>query len=210
MLKPDSLIFDMDGTLWDASDTYTAAWNEGLKAMHIDRVINRGELDYMMGWERRRVLEHTFPDYPVEKQEQIYDAIVAAQDRLLPETGGLLYEGVAEGLARLATKYKLFMLSNCPKNAITQFLTFSGLTPYITGQITHGENGMPKHHNIKLLQSKYGLQNPVYVGDTETDQIQSDLAGVPFIFIDYGFGQTEKYALKFSSFTQLTDYFMAL
>ncbi|HEX3385818.1 MAG TPA: hypothetical protein VHS53_11545 [Mucilaginibacter sp.] len=27
MQTPDSLIFDMDGTLWDAVDTYAASWN---------------------------------------------------------------------------------------------------------------------------------------------------------------------------------------
>ncbi|KAA5541289.1 HAD family hydrolase [Adhaeribacter rhizoryzae] len=210
MLKPDSLIFDMDGTLWDASETYTAAWNAGFKAMQINKTISRSDLDYMMGWERRRVLEHTFPDYPEEKKEQIYDAIVAAQDKLLPQTGGRLYEGVSAGIAQLATKYKLFILSNCPVNTINQFLTYTGLTPYITDQMAHGVNNMPKHHNIKLLQEKYALQNPVYVGDTEPDQVQSDLAGVPFVFVEYGFGQTEKYALKFSHFTQLTTYFMAL
>jgi len=102
------------------------------------------------------------------------------------------------------------MLSNCPKNAINQFLTYTGLTPYITDQMTHGENGMPKHHNIKLLQHKHSLKCPVYVGDTKSDQVQSDLAGVPFVFVDYGFGHTDKYALKFSSFTELTSYFMAL
>jgi phosphoglycolate phosphatase len=209
MLKPDSLIFDMDGTLWDASETYVSAWNEGFKTMRIDRSFSRGDLDYMMGWDRRRVLEHTFPDYPEDQQEHIYETIVAAQDRLLPEIGGVLYEGVAAGLAQLATKYKLFVLSNCPKNTINQFLTYTGLAAYITDHIAHGDNNKPKHDNLKLLQNKHQLQNPVYVGDTESDQVQSDLAGVPFVLVDYGFGHTNKYAKKFSSFTQLTDYFMA-
>ncbi len=121
-----------------------------------------------------------------------------------------MYDGVLEGLTLLATKYKLFILSNCPKNTINQFLTFTDLGSCITGHMAHGENGMPKHHNLKLLQNTYSLQNPVYVGDTETDQIQSEMAGVPFIFVDYGFGQAENYALEFSSFPQLTEYFMAL
>lgn len=210
MIKPDSLIFDMDGTLWDASETYLAAWNEGFKAMQVNKNMRRGELDHMMGWERRKVLDHTLPEYPVEQQEKIYDAIVAAQDKLIPQLGGILYEGVSEGIARLSTTYKLFILSNCPQDTINQFLQFTGLAPYITSHMAHGENSMPKNHNIKLLQGKYNLQNPFYVGDTESDSTQSELAGVPFVFVDYGFGQTDKYALKFSSCTQLTNYFMAL
>ena len=26
--KPDALVLDMDGTLWDAVDTYTLCWNK--------------------------------------------------------------------------------------------------------------------------------------------------------------------------------------
>ena len=210
MNKPDSLIFDMDGTLWDASETYLCAWNEGFKAMQIDKVMNRGDLDHMMGWERRKVMEHTFPEYPEEMQEKIFDAIVAAQDCLLPKLGGNLYEGVAEGIARLAEKYKLFILSNCPKDTIKQFLEFTGLNPYISDEMAHGFNHKPKHHNIKLLADKHHLANPVYVGDTKTDQTESELAGVPFVFVDYGFGQADNYALKFSSFTHLTNHFLHL
>jgi len=36
MQKPDSLIFDMDGTLWDAVDTYAASWNLVFNELGID------------------------------------------------------------------------------------------------------------------------------------------------------------------------------
>jgi phosphoglycolate phosphatase len=39
MQKPDSLIFDMDGTLWDAVDTYAHSWNVVFTEMGIDKVI---------------------------------------------------------------------------------------------------------------------------------------------------------------------------
>jgi phosphoglycolate phosphatase len=210
MTKPDSLIFDMDGTLWDATETYTAAWNEGFKAMNINKVMSRGMLDHMMGWEKQKVLDHTFPDYPADMQEKIFESIVAAQDRLIPALGGILYEGVPEGIAKLSSKYKIFILSNCPKDTINQFFQFTDFAAHITDQMAHGVNNMPKHHNIKLLAAKHNLQNPVYVGDTDSDRAQSELAGVPFVFVEYGFGQTENYALNFSSFTELTNYFLEL
>jgi phosphoglycolate phosphatase len=210
MTKPDSLIFDMDGTLWDATETYTAAWNEGFKAMNINKVVSRGMLDLMMGWEKQKVLDHAFPDYTADMQEKILESIVAAQDRLIPALGGILYEGVTEGITKLSSKYKIFIISNCPKDTINQFIQFTDFAAHITDQMAHGVNNMPKHHNIKLLAAKHNLQNPVYVGDTNSDRAQSELAGVPFVFVEYGFGQTENYALNFSSFTELTNYFLEL
>ena len=67
---------------------------------------------------------------------------------------------------------------------------------------------MPKHHNLRLLMEKYGLNAPVYIGDTDSDSDQSMMAGVPFVYVSYGFGVTDKYSLKFDSFTALTAYFL--
>jgi phosphoglycolate phosphatase len=69
---------------------------------------------------------------------------------------------------------------------------------------------MPKNHNIKLLMDKHGLKTPVYVGDTEGDGQQSRLAGIPFVFVSYGFGQTDDYDLKFDDFNSLVNYFVNL
>ena len=37
--------------------------------------------------------------------------------------------------------------------------------------------------------AEYDLQAPVYVGDTPGDLAASEVAGVPFVFATYGFGQ---------------------
>jgi phosphoglycolate phosphatase len=76
--------------------------------------------------------------------------------------------------------------------------------------MAHGINFMPKSHNIKLLSETHGLKNPFYIGDTEGDGQQSRLAGIPFVFVSYGFGQTNDYDLKFDDFKSLTAYFMNL
>ncbi len=45
MQKPDSLIFDMDGTLWDAVDTYAHSWNVVFSEMGIAQPGYIGDLD---------------------------------------------------------------------------------------------------------------------------------------------------------------------
>ena len=63
---------------------------------------------------------------------------------------------------------------------------------------------------MELLKKKHNLLRPIYIGDTDGDRRESDLAGVPFVFMTYGFGTTHKFHLQFDTFTELTDYFMSL
>jgi phosphoglycolate phosphatase len=208
--KPDSLIFDMDGTLWDAADTYAASWTEGMKREGIDKVFTRDDLSHLMGWERAKVLEYMFPEKTVYERERVFAIVNECRAELLSTMGGRVYEGVREGLELLASKYKLFIVSNCPVGVIVQFMKWANVEAFITDEMAHGVNSMPKHHNIKLLIDKYELDNPVYIGDTDIDSQESRISGLPFVFVNYGFGDTEDYDLEFSDFKSFTDHFMRL
>jgi phosphoglycolate phosphatase len=210
MQKPDSLIFDMDGTLWDAVDTYTESWNQIFKKLNIDRVMLREDLVGRIGWDGARVMQEVLPEFGVAQRLEIYNEVNAIRRTLLPKNGGLLYDGVMDGLQQLASRYKLFILSNCASGIIRIFIDWAGIDEHITDEIAYGFNNMPKHHNIKLLADNHKLKSPVYVGDTEGDGQQSRLAGIPFVFVSYGFGDTADYDLKFDDFKLLTDYFMGL
>jgi phosphoglycolate phosphatase len=210
MQKPDSLIFDMDGTLWDAVDTYTESWNLMFKRLNLEKVMLRQQLLERIGWEGSKVMAATLPEFDEEKRKEIYDEVNGIRRELLPKNGGILYDGVLEGLEQLATKYRLFILSNCGKGIIRAFIDFAGIGHLITDEIAYGVNRMPKHHNIKLLADKHQLKRPVYIGDTAGDGEQSRKAGIPFAFVSYGFGATDDYDWKFGDFKSLTDYFMNL
>lgn len=210
MQKPDSLIFDMDGTLWDAVETYAQSWNNVFQKMGIDIVVERDSLAKMVGWEGKKVIREIMPDFDDEKRQQIYNTVNDGRHSLIAEMGGTLYDGVREGLKELATKYDLFILSNCAKGIIRSFIDWAGIDEHIKDELAHGVNYMPKNHNIKLLAEKHNLKNPVYIGDTEGDGQQSRIAGIPFVFVSYGFGQTDDYDLKFDNFRDLTNYFMEL
>ena len=210
MQKPDSLIFDMDGTLWDAVDTYARSWNDVFGELGIDITVHSADLAKMVGWEGKKVIGSIMPDFDDERRLEIYALVNAKRHELLPVQGGMLYEGVKEGLHRLSQKYPLFILSNCAKGIIRLFIDWAGIDEHITDELAYGVNYMPKSHNIKLLADKHGLKNPVYIGDTAGDSEQSRLAGIPFVFMSYGFGETDDYDLKFDDFKSFTDYFMSL
>ena len=126
MQKPDSLIFDMDGTLWDAVDTYAESWNIIFREMGIDIVVKREELAKMVGMEGRKVIGLIMPDFDEEKRKEIYTIVNERRREILPQMGGVLYDGVREGLQQLAEKYKVFILSNCAKGIIRVFIDWAG------------------------------------------------------------------------------------
>jgi phosphoglycolate phosphatase len=210
MKKPDSIIFDMDGTLWDAVDTYAASWNMVFKELNIDKTISRDELATMVGWEGKKVLKAMMPEFDEETQLDIYTKVNDVRRQLLPQKGGILYDGVKDGVKQLAEKYPLFILSNCAKGVIRLFIDWACIDEHIIDEIAYGTNFMPKHYNIKVLMERHNLKNPVYVGDTEGDGEQSRLAGIPFVFVSYGFGATDDHDIRFNSFADFTDYFMSL
>ena len=210
MQKPDSIIFDMDGTLWDAVDTYAASWNMVFNERNIDKTMTRNNLARMVGWEGKKVLKEIMPDYNDETRQDIYTRVNEIRRELLPQRGGILYDGVKDGLKELAGKYELFILSNCAVGVIRLFIDWAGIDEHIVDEIAYGTNYMPKHHNIKLLIDRHKLKNPVYVGDTEGDGEQSRLANIPFVFVSYGFGETDDHDICFDNFTDFTEYFMGL
>ena len=209
-MRADSIIFDMDGTLWDPMNVYTEAWNRGFLESGLNRPISRAELMAMMGWEKQKVMDKLLPGYDTAVQEKAYLSVSNWLTSLMDEMDGVIYEGVQAGLAQLAKYYKLFIVSNCPEGIIRLFMKRAGIEQYITDEMAHGVNLQPKSHNIKLLMDKYQLNRPVYVGDTNGDSEQSRLVGIPFVFMSYGFGITELYDMKFEDFSAFTDYFMRI
>lgn len=208
--KPDSLIFDMDGTLWDNLSTYVIAWNAAFKELGYSVEVTRDSLQSQMGKEAGQILKNLVPDAPVEKQEVLFDVVIEQYQKLVPNMKPVIYPGVLEGLKKLHTKYKLLLLSNCEEGGLVNLMDYTQTAHLFIDYKEHGKNNMPKSHNLKLLKERNNLKNPVYIGDTEGDSYETKLAGLPFVFVSYGFGKTENYDLKFDSFTALTNYFMSL
>ncbi|WGQ11357.1 HAD family hydrolase [Pedobacter gandavensis] len=207
-MKYDSLIFDMDGTLWDAANLYAASWNSSFKKNGLDLQLSREDIGALTGLERSDLIDKIMPGYEASICDRVILDVETFTRQLLPETGGQLYQDVQQGLAALSRHYKLFIVSNCDAGVIRLFMDWAKINDWITDEVAHGINFKPKHHNIQLLIDKHQLQHPIYIGDTDGDSKQSKLAGIPFAFVSYGFGQTSEYQLKFDGFKELSDHFL--
>ena len=204
----NALIFDMDGTLWDGVEAYAQGFNDFFKAEKINRELTKDDIKGFMGMEEAKFLEATLPEFTRIERKNVYKQIIDYQYNRVALDGGILYDGVKQGLLELSKKYQLFIVSNCPEFMIEHFIKWAKIENIITDSLAHGKNYKPKYQNIQFLIKKYGLKNSYYIGDTNSDSNQSNLVPLPFVFVDYGFGTTENYNLKFSSFIELTYYFM--
>ncbi|MDD2960874.1 MAG: HAD family hydrolase [Muribaculaceae bacterium] len=203
----DSIVFDMDGTLWDATDSYAKVWNESARRLGIDINITGQVLLQYMGKPIDIIFDELFKGtFPVtaEKYLSVVDIV---EDELMPTLGGKLYEGVEPGIKALSNHYKLFLLSNCGINGLNNFLRYTKLSQYFSGSITFGETGKQKSGNLKKLSERYSLKNPLYVGDTQGDCDETHKAGLEFALVTYGFGDAVDSDIRFNCFDSLVEYF---
>jgi phosphoglycolate phosphatase len=191
--KFDSIIFDLDGTLWDSTANVALAWqlaNEQVDYIK-EPVITQEMVRSITGMAYSIIFEKLFP-YLDDEQRAHFKAICAVKEiETLNAMGGMLYPDLQETLKYLGSKYKLFIVSNCQNDYIETFLKFSGFDHYFSGHQCFGTKNQPKAENIKDIVNDHGLKSPVYVGDTMGDFTSSQKAGVPFIFASYGFGEVE-------------------
>jgi phosphoglycolate phosphatase len=121
---------------------------------------------------------------------------------------GELYPDVADGLPRLAERYPLFLVSNCPGWYLEAFFRHRGLQGCFTGWDCWGLSGIAKSGMLLNLAERHRLERVVYVGDTEGDRAATEAAGMTFAFVRYGFGQVDDQPLSFDAFADLVRYFL--
>ena len=191
--KFDSIIFDLDGTLWDSTGVVAEAWQAAKEQVDfIKEDVTADMVKGITGMTYKAIFEKLFPYLTDEKREE-YKAIAAKYElEILHTKGGKLYPALEETLQYLSAKYKLYIVSNCQSGYIEVFFNTSGLEKYFLGHQCYGTKNMPKADNIKDIVNDHALTAPVYVGDTMGDYNAAVGAGVPFIFASYGFGKVDE------------------
>ena len=206
-MKYDSIIFDLDGTLWDASYASSIGWNNALNNLGIDKTITPEDIRSISGKPYDECIEILLPDIKVNT-DSLYDELNRCEKTSIQETGGNIYHDAAYCLENLLSAYNLFIISNCEEWYLEEFLKFSDFKKYLVDWNCYGRSGNKKKRMLLDMKEKYKSHNPVYVGDTEGDYISSKDAGIEFFHITHGFGIFETPGLKFENLRQLSDYLM--
>lgn len=200
----DSIIFDLDGTLWNTIEGVCDVWNMILgKHPNIKRVISPSDMEKCMGYTIDVIGKKIFPDLDQSSQINLMKECCDAEQIYLGEHGGILYPKLEETLIALSEKYKLFIVSNCQDGYIQCFFKAHKLDKYFMDFECSGKTGLPKGENNKIIIQRNELKNPIYVGDTNGDAESAIVAGIPFVYANYGFGNVEKYDYVIESFEDL-------
>lgn len=202
----DSIIFDVDGTLWDSTIQVTESWNLAIQenaSFHL--VLEPVSLSRVFGKTMTEIADTIFHFLSPEEREKMIRICFDYENRYLENHPGILYPGVAHTIKRLAKSYPLFIVSNCQRGYIEVLLRTTGLNPYITDHLCFGDTNTEKGKTIRTLMKRNNLKNPVYVGDTQGDADACKDAGIPFIYAGYGLGNVPDANIKISRFSDLVQ-----
>lgn len=204
----DCIILDVDGTLWDTTETVAKAWSAALEGH--DEVAWRPTADKLKGLFGRpmwAIAAAAFPELSPEEQMKLMDHCCEYEENMLEGSPGIVFEGVVETIRELSKKYKICIVSNCQAGYIELTTKCLGIEDCITDFECPAYSGFPKGENIKLIMERNGFTSAVYVGDTQGDCDASGFAGVPFVYCEYGFGKVNRYDYKISKFSELLELF---
>lgn len=195
MYMKKALIFDLDGTLWDARSTIVKAWNDIFKKNHIENRINVSDLSNIMGCTPKEIEKLLFPEMPY-----IYDMCEKNEITYILNIGGNIYDNVIDSLYELNKSFDLYIVSNCQKGYIEAFLKHYNISRLFKDIECSGNTGLEKDKNIRLIIERNAIDDAIYIGDTNNDYIASKNNNIDFIFAKYGFGEVncEKYIESFS------------
>ena len=200
----DSIIFDLDGTLWDARENVCASWNVVLAQRWPELgQLTTEQFSAQMGKLMPDIGRALFPQLTPEQSDAVVDACGIFENEFVAQHGGVLYDALEQTLAELSASYRLFVVSNCQSGYIEAFFAAHGLGKYFTDIECYGNTQLTKAENIRLVVERHKLAAPVYVGDTALDGRSAAEAGVPFIWAAYGYGQAEGYAARIDTPVEL-------
>ena len=184
-----AVIFDLDGTLWDATDQVLLVWNEVFRRHGVTLTVTADAMRAVTGKTPEEIGQALLGELPPERRAPVMEDCGRGEVEYLRAHGGCLYEGVEDMLRALAGRYALCLVSNCQAGYAQAFLDAHGLRRWFDECVEAGDSGLSKGANLRLLARRRGFTRAVYVGDTEGDEAAARDAGMGFIHAAYGFGE---------------------
>ena len=200
-----SLIFDIDGTLWDSTAIVAKGYNAYLEQIgHPELFVTADDLKRLFGRTMHAIADILFADFGVPER---YDMMRGCMDMehvyLEADPCRVDFPGVRETLALLAKDYDLYIVSNCQSGYPELLQEKMGIGHLIRGHLCFGDTGTSKGQTILTLMARHGIRDAIYIGDTQGDLEASRMAGIPFVFCRYGFGSPAEFDAAVEEFAQL-------
>ena len=203
----ESIIFDVDGTLWDSRALLAQAYNDQLREEGITGLYVTAELlKPLFGKTMTTLADGLFEGFvPAPERYELMDRCIVRMDDYMESYAGphMGYPGLRATLEILKKNHRLFIVSNGQKGYPQMAANKLGLADLMDGYLSFGDTGTSKGQTLLRLMQEHHIQSAVYVGDTQGDLEACQEAQIPFIFTAFGFGQPESWYAKIDSFSEL-------
>ncbi|MBE6924778.1 MAG: HAD family hydrolase [Ruminococcaceae bacterium] len=201
----ESLIFDIDGTLWDSRALVAEGYNLQLCAEGLAHLcVTAEDLKPLFGKVMTEIADVILAEIPLPERYALMDRCMTTENEYLHQNPCEIgYPNIRETMEALAKNHRLFIVSNSQCGYPELCIEKLGLGEYISGHLCFGDTGTEKGETIRRLMERHGIESAVYVGDTQGDMEAAEKAGIDFIFAAYGFGTPERYVARIERFEDL-------
>jgi HAD superfamily hydrolase (TIGR01509 family) len=191
-----AICFDVDGTLRDTDDQYTASFARLFRPLRF--LLPRRDVEGFARWFVMTVESPANWVFSIPDRLHLDDELANIGEwldkRRKPRPHHyLLIQGVRELLADLSTRYPLAVVSARPRRGTMGFLDHFELTPYFTcfatGQSAPRTKPFPDPVIWAAKQMGVQPENCLMVGDTTVDIRAGKSAGAQTVGVLCGFGQ---------------------
>jgi len=181
------IIFDFDGTLADSTAVFSSAWNT-LAQKYKFKGIELKEIDALKKLsisERSKLF-----DFPMYKLPMILPQFYKLYRQSLNDVH--LFEGMKEVLIEIDKRgYKILIISSNSKENILEFLKMNGIHCVADVLCSNRIFGKDKVMKKFLKEANVESSDVIYIGDEQRDIVACKKAGVPIIWVEWGYDAKE-------------------
>jgi len=181
------IIFDFDGTLADSTAVFASAWNT-LAQKYKFKGIELKEIDTLKKLsisERSKLF-----DFPMYKLPMILPQFYKLYRQSLNDVH--LFDGMKEVLIEIDKRgYKILIISSNSKENILEFLKMNGIHCVADVLCSNRIFGKDKVMKKFLKEANVDSSNVVYIGDEQRDIVACKKAGIPIIWVEWGYDAKE-------------------
>ncbi|MCM0623432.1 HAD-IA family hydrolase [Lysinibacillus sp. OL1_EC] len=181
------IIFDFDGTLANSTAVFASAWNT-LAQKYKFKGIELKEIDTLKKLsisERSKLF-----DFPMYKLPMILPQFYKLYRQSLNDVH--LFDGMKELLIEIDKRgYKILIISSNSKENILEFLKMNGIHCVADVLCSNRIFGKDKVMKKFLKEANVDSSNVVYIGDEQRDIVACKKAGIPIIWVEWGYDAKE-------------------
>jgi phosphoglycolate phosphatase len=203
-----NIFFDLDGTIWDASESTAIAWTKVFKKWKINCIIFEKDIQSVAGKPYIECLDILAPEVLLHKEmDKILIELAIEEKKMMKEIGGKYYENALATIEKISKEHQLFLVSNCNDWYLKAFLNNSGINNAFKESICFGTFNQNKVANLRYLLNKFNISEGYYIGDTKGDMKAAQEVGLTYIHMKHGFDSLLKNDIILENFSEMAIFF---